>query len=779
MYRHTRSGEKIKVNIIQRTTSETIRLGKIEPRPRSLSNRTAMSANVPQRKCPSSSFQITGVSVIQKTDAGDDSADDLDESRTDDISRLDNETPSYSEDTFSRDTDDPQSCYAGAVNSSNSPCYTTSSQYGLTVVPSGGTAVTVTAAATQAPTSTVTRPVASVAASVASQPSSTATVSQASTNPPPAVSEAAKPPVTTSTRNIGDRFKVVKIESIVPFYRGRWKCIDYLDHSIHTPKDAYVYCDQQYVRASTLQQAKYTQAKQNTDPKIVGQAQSVPTAAVNNPVTIGQAQPIYNVQTTGICTPLMTAQTQPFQTIVTTGTFINNTSNIPMMSQMNQMSNIPTCMVSNVQMYTAVSQVSNVPMYSNANYVSNTGMYTSASQFSNMQTYTTMSQVSNAPMYSTMNQVSNIPTASNMQAYPTNVSMYATPNQVSNYPMYTAANQVSNTPMYTSANYISNTAMYASGNQVSNVPMYSNANYVSNTATYTAANQISNTSMYATVSQACNIPTSMVQNQMSNNPVMNQMTNVPTCMYQASNIAPSVIMSQPSNMNYQRQISAPAPVQNYATPATNQVKSAPGGGALKAFTACDPRTTPYCQSQPLTNYCAAGDYTYTSQSSSQTSSQNYVQTSNVSYNTQNATVNCANNQVLPARANYVNPQVQGTSQTPAGQTGPGVTANVSQQNQVPAGQVFSVSTQGFSASATYVNANTPRQSYNSAPGVQQAQQNQQSSPSSPVGSTNQPVQHVHHIPINQNVYACVSNYRLFIISNLAVLRLFYLKFEDC
>lgn len=72
------------------------------------------------------SFQITSVTVGSSrlsNDGGDDSADDLDESHTDDISRItDNETPSFSEDTLSRDE----------VVSNVIP---TSAQYGLAILP--------------------------------------------------------------------------------------------------------------------------------------------------------------------------------------------------------------------------------------------------------------------------------------------------------------------------------------------------------------------------------------------------------------------------------------------------------------------------------------------------------------------------------------------------------------------------------------------------------------------------------------------------------------------
>jgi hypothetical protein len=103
----TKHKHEKKSNVINRTTSETLRLGESDLRilPQSASNSLQALPQGSRKKIQnsSSSFQITGVSMT-RTDVGDDSADDLD---TDDISRVtDNETPSFSED--SRDTDEHQ-----------------------------------------------------------------------------------------------------------------------------------------------------------------------------------------------------------------------------------------------------------------------------------------------------------------------------------------------------------------------------------------------------------------------------------------------------------------------------------------------------------------------------------------------------------------------------------------------------------------------------------------------------------------------------------------------
>nr|CAH7752370.1 unnamed protein product [Callosobruchus chinensis] len=163
---------KKKGTVIHRTTSETLRLGDYISQVRATIQSTSRKKS--QATSPSCSFQITGVSLT-RYDIGDDSADDLDESHTDDISRVtDNETPSFSED--SRDTDDP--------------------------------------------------PITAQDTTTETEPDTTTTTTT--------VEEVEEPPSETKEEvkdmSIG-RFKVVKIESIVPFSRGRWTCFDYLDQS--------------------------------------------------------------------------------------------------------------------------------------------------------------------------------------------------------------------------------------------------------------------------------------------------------------------------------------------------------------------------------------------------------------------------------------------------------------------------------------------------------------------------------------------------------------------
>lgn len=156
------------VNIVHRTTSESLRLETAgdsssatssdghhhHHHHKSLASVPAGSSSVSMlnaaaaaaaaasgtRKPKTSSFQIT--SVVTKggpristsgagTDNGDDSADDLDESHAEDSSRVtDTETPSFSEDTFSKE--DVFFTSSDAIGSA--PVIPTSSQYGLAIV---------------------------------------------------------------------------------------------------------------------------------------------------------------------------------------------------------------------------------------------------------------------------------------------------------------------------------------------------------------------------------------------------------------------------------------------------------------------------------------------------------------------------------------------------------------------------------------------------------------------------------------------------------------------
>ncbi|XP_055595772.1 protein bunched, class 2/F/G isoform [Uranotaenia lowii] len=229
------SGKSKHANVIHRTTSESLRLGggvgsanSVENSisssgpPTSLNSSTsvnsisrkggvggsaavAAAAAAAAAAGKTSSFMITSVTVGARTSAdnGDDSADDLDESHTDDNSRItdfENETPSFSEDTFSKE----DVFFASSSAIGSVPVIPTSSQYGLAIV---------------APTDRA--------------------------HGAEALADAMHVSVTDAGINImghskddgkeihhrNERFKVVKIESTEPFKRGRWVCMDYLDHT--------------------------------------------------------------------------------------------------------------------------------------------------------------------------------------------------------------------------------------------------------------------------------------------------------------------------------------------------------------------------------------------------------------------------------------------------------------------------------------------------------------------------------------------------------------------
>lgn len=167
------------------------------------------------------SFQITSVSVSsanshhhhQQTQRnstdnnGDDSADDLDDSHTDDnISRItDYETPSISE-TFSGE----DVFFAQQNAFGTAPVIPTSSQYGLAIVGppdglggNGANLTDVHVSVTDAGTINFMGPISSK----------------------------------QDPDHKNERFKVVKIESTEPFKRGRWMCMDYLDHTTLQAQD--------------------------------------------------------------------------------------------------------------------------------------------------------------------------------------------------------------------------------------------------------------------------------------------------------------------------------------------------------------------------------------------------------------------------------------------------------------------------------------------------------------------------------------------------------------
>ncbi|VVC91149.1 unnamed protein product [Leptidea sinapis] len=204
-------------NVIHRTTSESLRLNESE---KGVTHPTSLQSAHNPRKI--SSFQITSVTVGSRvsTDAGEDSADDLDESHTDDISRvtdIENETPSYSEDTFSKDD---VFYNASSASLGCAPVIPTSSQYGLAIV---GQDTNTNQAGGAVPNSNNTE-INDMHVSVTNAGTGSIINLIGNAKPQEGMKE-----IQEHVRN--ERFKVVKIESTEPFRRGRWMCMDYLDHT--------------------------------------------------------------------------------------------------------------------------------------------------------------------------------------------------------------------------------------------------------------------------------------------------------------------------------------------------------------------------------------------------------------------------------------------------------------------------------------------------------------------------------------------------------------------
>lgn len=179
-----------------------------------MSSNTIINSMNNMSKRKGTSFQITSVSVSsgnnqqpqqQRDNNGDDSADDLDESHTDDnISRItDYETPSFSEDTFSRE----DVFFAQPNALGTAPVIPTSSQYGLAIVGPD------------------------LSGNGANLSDVHVSVSDAGIN------IMGQLPNKQDVDHKNERFKVVKIESTEPFKRGRWMCMDYLDHTTLQAQD--------------------------------------------------------------------------------------------------------------------------------------------------------------------------------------------------------------------------------------------------------------------------------------------------------------------------------------------------------------------------------------------------------------------------------------------------------------------------------------------------------------------------------------------------------------
>ncbi|XP_023714969.1 protein bunched, class 2/F/G isoform isoform X2 [Cryptotermes secundus] len=293
-----KSSEKTKYsNAVNRTTSETMRLGEPE---KAVNHPTSLISATPNQRKKTPSFQITSVTVGSRTsnDGGDDSADDLDESHTDDMSDvidnsritdIENETPSYSEDTFSKED---VFFNASTTSLGTAPVIPTSSQYGLAIVASegGGNVINATVACANTISGN------EVHVSVTDAGNVINIVGSVKPN------ETEMRDVHAHHAGRNERFKVVKIESTEPFKRGRWLCMDYLDHTML----------QQQSQQAVINVVRSTDLSDNTT---AGSAQYVgPDSGVvltDGPLTLqSMDDPIINAEQSQLKSSAMTIQEQ-------------------------------------------------------------------------------------------------------------------------------------------------------------------------------------------------------------------------------------------------------------------------------------------------------------------------------------------------------------------------------------------------------------------------------------------------------------------------------------
>lgn len=176
-----------------------------------------------------SSFQITSITVGTRTSADDDSADDLDESHTTDensrITDMENETPSYSEDTYSKDD-----VFAAAYAHGMVPIIQKSADLSNCVNNNVNNT-------NNNNNSNLTNNNNSNNINNSNNNNNAGNSGSGNGGKKLSAGEVRVSVATAVDKNKGveikgsERFKVVKIESIEPFKRGRWTCMDYLDQS--------------------------------------------------------------------------------------------------------------------------------------------------------------------------------------------------------------------------------------------------------------------------------------------------------------------------------------------------------------------------------------------------------------------------------------------------------------------------------------------------------------------------------------------------------------------
>lgn len=312
--------------IVFRTTSESLRLA--EPDLIINNNNIAGINNLGTKKKANSSFQVTNVSH-GPAGTGADSAEDESHSHSDDISRItDIETPSYSEDTFSRDTEDvdvtghpselnhlgeaglafiPSSSQfiegenlidkstisiieSSSIIDSNSPFESSGNNFeasssiveGCSFTEGSTTecnSITEGNSALQESSGKEENSILESSCIEADDDSEVLLACSDYEHPKELDKDAENiseslvkfdslsiaPP---QDKFIG-RFQVVKVESLAPFKRGRWVCHDYLDNSKHAPKDGYIYYNGRYLSSRQFEDIR---------PSIMSSGASVPVS---------------------------------------------------------------------------------------------------------------------------------------------------------------------------------------------------------------------------------------------------------------------------------------------------------------------------------------------------------------------------------------------------------------------------------------------------------------------------------------------------------------------
>jgi len=124
-------------------------------------------------------------------------------------------------------------------------------------------------------------------------------------------------------KNRNERFKVVKIESTEPFKRGRWVCMDFLDHSISQHQSAsnkiiMVNGDNKaYTQANDLDTAESVDNSQHESPefRIGTNNVSTYTSNCNNSDNYKNQTSTYNIVSSGVTTPIHSACVSPGQSL--------------------------------------------------------------------------------------------------------------------------------------------------------------------------------------------------------------------------------------------------------------------------------------------------------------------------------------------------------------------------------------------------------------------------------------------------------------------------------